>query len=141
MDVVGGDHGVLALGAGAVFDPAKDSPLALPEFVEDIGFHSRVSVVWPNEDMRLPPLLPNYRGFSSFPRQMSLQDLYITLGSGLEWYLLIQNLWRVVMSTDHPNGGSFLAYPQIIRLLMDRSYRQDLLRTLHRNVRENSVLA
>src|SRR6516162_1003938 len=84
MDVVGGDHGVLALGAGAVFDPAKDSPLALPEFVEDIGFHSRVSVVWPNEDMRLPPLLPNYRGFSSFPRQMSLQDLYITLGSGLE---------------------------------------------------------
>src|SRR6516162_1232517 len=83
MDVVGGDHGVLALGAGAVFDPAKDSPLALPEFVEDIGFHSRVSVVWPNEDMRLPPLLPNYRGFSSFPRQMSLQDLYITLGSGL----------------------------------------------------------
>ena len=28
--------------------------------------------------------------------------------------------WRVAMSTDHPNGGSFLAYPQIIRLLMDR---------------------
>ncbi len=26
------------------------------------------------------------------------------------------------MSTDHPNGGSFLAYPQIIRLLMDRTY-------------------
>jgi formylmethanofuran dehydrogenase subunit A len=24
--------------------------------------------------------------------------------------------WRVVMSTDHPNGGSFLAYPQIIQL-------------------------
>src|SRR6516162_7499398 len=89
MDVVGGDHGVLALGAGAVFDPAKDSPLALPEFVEDIGFHSRVSVVWTNEDMRLPPLLPNYRGFSSFPRQMSLQDLYITLGSGLEDYLAL----------------------------------------------------
>src|SRR5262249_32940817 len=84
MDVVGGDHGALALGAGAVFDPAKDSPLALPEFVEDIGFHSRVSVVWPNADMRLPPLLPNHRGFSSFLRQMSLRELYITLGSGLK---------------------------------------------------------
>ena len=24
------------------------------------------------------------------------------------------------MSTDHPNGGSFLAYPEIIALLMDR---------------------
>ncbi len=38
-----------------------------------------------------------------------------------------QDPWRVVMSTDHPNGGSFLAYPQIIRLLMDRTYRQDVL--------------
>ena len=39
---------------------------------------------------------------------------------GLEWYLMVDDPWRVVMSTDHPNGGSFLAYPQIIRLLMDR---------------------
>ena len=42
---------------------------------------------------------------------------------GLEWYLLAKDPWRVVMSTDHPNGGSFLAYPQIIQLLMDRTYR------------------
>ena len=46
---------------------------------------------------------------------------------GLEWYLMVDDPWRVVMSTDHPNGGSFLAYPQIIRLLMDRTYRQDML--------------
>jgi hypothetical protein len=83
MDVVGGDHGALAFGAGSVFDPEKDSPLALAEFVEDISFHSKVSVVWPGEDMRPPPLLPNHRGFSSFLRQMDLRDLYITLGSGL----------------------------------------------------------
>ena len=50
---------------------------------------------------------------------------------GLEWYLLVNDPWRVVMSTDHPNGGSFLAYPQIIRLLMDRTYRQDMLKTVH----------
>ena len=31
------------------------------------------------------------------------------------------------MSTDHPNGGSFMAYPQIIRLLMDRSFRDEML--------------
>ena len=80
MDVVGGDHGALALGAGTVFDAAKDSPLALAEFVEDISFHSKVSVVWPNEDMRPPPLLPNHRGFSSFLCQMNLRGLYITLG-------------------------------------------------------------
>ncbi len=46
---------------------------------------------------------------------------------GLEWYLLVEDPWRVVMSTDHPNGGSFLAYPQIIRLLMDRTWRRDVL--------------
>lgn len=60
---------------------------------------------------------------------------------GLEWYLLVEDPWRVVMSTDHPNGGSFLAYPQIIRLLMDRTYRQDVLKTVHPLVRERTSLA
>jgi formylmethanofuran dehydrogenase subunit A len=60
---------------------------------------------------------------------------------GLEWYLSVEDPWRVVMSTDHPNGGSFLAYPQIIRLLMDRTYRQDILKTVHPAVREGSALA
>ena len=60
---------------------------------------------------------------------------------GLEWYLLVEDPWRVVMSTDHPNGGSFLAYPQIIRLLMDRTYRQDVMKSVHPAVRERSVLA
>jgi formylmethanofuran dehydrogenase subunit A len=60
---------------------------------------------------------------------------------GLEWYLMVNDPWRVVMSTDHPNGGSFLAYPQIVRLLMDRTYRQDILKTVHPAVRERSQLA
>ncbi len=60
---------------------------------------------------------------------------------GLEWYLMVDDPWRVVMSTDHPNGGSFLAYPQIVRLLMDRTYRQDVLKTAHPAVRERSQLA
>ena len=60
---------------------------------------------------------------------------------GLEWYLLVDDPWRVVLSTDHPNGGSFLAYPQIIRLLMDRTYRQEVLRTVPPKIRERTVLA
>lgn len=60
---------------------------------------------------------------------------------GLEWYLLVDDPWRVVMSTDHPNGGSFLAYPQIVRLLMDRTYRQDVLKSVHPKVRAGTVLA
>jgi formylmethanofuran dehydrogenase subunit A len=60
---------------------------------------------------------------------------------GLEWYLLVTDPWRVVMSTDHPNGGSFLAYPQIIRLLMDSTFRKDVLKTVHPTVAKGSVLA
>jgi formylmethanofuran dehydrogenase subunit A len=59
---------------------------------------------------------------------------------GLEWYLLVNDPWRVAMSTDHPNGGSFLAYPQIIRLLMDRTYRLDMLKKCHPRIRERSTL-
>ena len=33
--------------------------------------------------------------------------------------------WRVVLSTDHPNGGSFLSYPALIQLLMDRAVRDE----------------
>ena len=60
---------------------------------------------------------------------------------GLEWYLLVEDPWQVAMSTDHPNGGSFLAYPQIIRLLMDKSYRDEVLKECHPAVRERSQLA
>jgi formylmethanofuran dehydrogenase subunit A len=44
------------------------------------------------------------------------------------------------MSTDHPNGGSFLAYPEIVQLLMDRTYRQEVLKRVHPRVLERSVL-
>jgi formylmethanofuran dehydrogenase subunit A len=60
---------------------------------------------------------------------------------GLEWYLMVNDPWQVVMSTDHPNGGSFLAYPQIIRMLMDRTYRADMLKTCHPQVLKRCQLA
>lgn len=60
---------------------------------------------------------------------------------GLEWYLAVRNPWQVVMSTDHPNGGSFQAYPQIIRLLMDRSYRREKLAEVNQRVLKHSQLA
>lgn len=59
---------------------------------------------------------------------------------GLEWYLLVDDPWRIAMSTDHPNGGSFLAYPQIIRLLMDRTYRRDILKTCPDKVPQRCTL-
>ncbi|MBN1852109.1 MAG: formylmethanofuran dehydrogenase subunit A [Pirellulales bacterium] len=60
---------------------------------------------------------------------------------GLEWFLLVDDPWRVVLSTDHPNGASFLTYPQVVRLLMDRTYRQDILATCPAKVRQRCTLA
>ena len=60
---------------------------------------------------------------------------------GLEWYLLTEDPWRIAMSTDHPNGGSFLAYPEIIALLMDRGRRQDVLDRVPPAVRDRCTLS
>lgn len=60
---------------------------------------------------------------------------------GLEWYLMVDDPWQVVMSTDHPNGGSFAAYPQIIRLLMDRDYRREKLASVNPKILQHSCLA
>jgi formylmethanofuran dehydrogenase subunit A len=59
---------------------------------------------------------------------------------GLEWYLLMQDPWRIAMSTDHPNGSSFLAYPEIIALLMDRTLREEMLAKVPAKVRERCTL-
>lgn len=60
---------------------------------------------------------------------------------GLEWYLLINDPWRIAMSTDHPNGGSFLAYPEIIALLMERSRREEFMKRLPERIRRHCTLA
>ncbi|HEX2250415.1 MAG TPA: formylmethanofuran dehydrogenase subunit A [Gemmatimonadales bacterium] len=60
---------------------------------------------------------------------------------GLELFLLSADPWRVVLSTDHPNGGSFLAYPDLIQLLMDRDVRQDRLKQLNPKLLAGSALA
>jgi formylmethanofuran dehydrogenase subunit A len=60
---------------------------------------------------------------------------------GLELFLLSSDPWRVVLSTDHPNGGSFLSYPELIRLLMDRAYRDEQLKRVNHKLLAGSALA
>lgn len=59
---------------------------------------------------------------------------------GLEIFLLVNDPWRVVLTTDHPNGGPFTSYPHLIRLLMDRSFREEQLAKLHPEVAAQSAL-
>jgi formylmethanofuran dehydrogenase subunit A len=60
---------------------------------------------------------------------------------GLELFLLAEDPWRVVLSTDHPNGGSFASYPELIRLLMDRTYRDAQLTRVNQKLLAGSALA
>lgn len=53
---------------------------------------------------------------------------------GLEIFLLVTDPWRVVLTTDHPNGGPFTSYPHLIRLLMDKAFRDEQLARLHPEV-------
>jgi formylmethanofuran dehydrogenase subunit A len=49
---------------------------------------------------------------------------------GLELLLLIDDPWRVYLTTDHPNGGGFWRYPEILRLLMDVEFRKSEVKKL-----------
>src|ERR671923_288061 len=44
---------------------------------------------------------------------------------GLELLLLSRDPWRVVLSTDHPNGGPFLRHPRALPPFMDREFRKE----------------
>ncbi|MGH8742961.1 MAG: formylmethanofuran dehydrogenase subunit A, partial [Burkholderiales bacterium] len=46
---------------------------------------------------------------------------------GLEIFLMVEDPWRIFLTTDHPNGAPFVSYPHLIRLLMDKSFRNEKL--------------
>ena len=59
---------------------------------------------------------------------------------GLEIVLSCRNLWQITLSVDHPNGGPFWAYPQIIAWLMNKSLRDEQLAAIHPNAAAQSHL-
>lgn len=60
---------------------------------------------------------------------------------GLEIFLLVDDPWRVFLTTDHPNGAPFTSYPHLIRLLMDKTFRNDMLDLINPEAKAMSTLA
>jgi formylmethanofuran dehydrogenase subunit A len=60
---------------------------------------------------------------------------------GLELLLLVKDPWRIFLTTDHPNAGPFMFYPQVIKLLMSKDFREEKLAELPKRVREKTLLA
>jgi formylmethanofuran dehydrogenase subunit A len=50
--------------------------------------------------------------------------------SGLELALLTKDPYKVLLTTDHPNGGPFVNYPEVVALLMSSKKRQEEIKTL-----------
>ena len=59
---------------------------------------------------------------------------------GLELALLIKDPWKILMTTDHPNGGPFIAYPRIVAWLMSRKAREATLKKINPKARSRSLL-
>jgi formylmethanofuran dehydrogenase subunit A len=59
---------------------------------------------------------------------------------GLETFLLVEDPWRIFLTTDHPNGAPFYTYPHLIRLLMDRGFRNDMMQKVNQDALAMSIL-
>jgi len=58
----------------------------------------------------------------------------------LELALLIKDQWKIFMTTDHPNGGPFIAYPKIIAWLMSKKAREKTLKKINPRAKARSLL-
>lgn len=61
-------------------------------------------------------------------------------GIGVELALLVKDPWRVYMTTDHPNGGPFTFYPQVMAWLMSRKARSDAMNDMNKAIMKRTDL-
>lgn len=116
-----------------VFGPAttmtSDGPV-------QFRLHQRIGGKWTNKDIE------NETGGGIVPLIYSRSNpvnavMWLT---GLELFLLIEDPWQVFLTTDHPNGGPFICYPQVIKLLMDRDYRAEKFADISPLARKGALL-
>lgn len=60
---------------------------------------------------------------------------------GLELMLRFPDPGRIFLTTDHPNGGLFTSYPQVISWLMNKAERDEVLERIHPSAQKLTGLA
>lgn len=116
-----------------VFGPATTMTSDGPA---QFSLHQRIGGKWINED------LESESGGGVIPLTFKRNNpMHATMWvTGLEIFLLVDDPWKVFLTTDHPNAGPFFGYPQVIRLLMDRDYRAQEFEKLHVSAKKNALL-
>jgi len=74
----------------------------------------------------------------TYKRSNSVNAVQWTVG--LELALLVKDPWKVYLTTDHPNGGPFTAYPKVISWLMSNKARQRVISKIPRGARRRTIL-
>ncbi len=59
---------------------------------------------------------------------------------GLEVVLLANDIWRVYLTTDHPNGGPFTEYPKVIAWLVSKKAREDQMKEMNQRALRKTAL-
>jgi len=99
--------------------------------------HRMNRLKWTNNDAELET------GAGVVPYVYSPKSLVnaIMWAMGLELHLMIDDPWKCMLTTDHPNAGPFTLYPQIIAWLMSKAYREQTLKTLHKTTEKRTHIA
>ncbi len=60
----------------------------------------------------------------------------IQWGIALELALLVKDPWKIFLTTDHPNGGPFTAYPRVISWLVSKEARQKVIDKINKTAKK-----
>ena len=101
------------------------------------GLHRLIRQPWINHQ------LEGEGGTSALPLSYLAKDASsaVQWATGLELLLGCPDPMRMFLTTDHPNGGPFTSYPQVIAWLMSRPARQEALSQVHPGARHRTGLA
>ncbi len=85
--------------------------------------------------------LPGGAGIVPFTFEPKSSANAVQWVGSLEFALSVKDLWRLFLSTDHPNGGPFMKYPLLMSWLMSKKQRDLWLEKVHKFASERSTLA
>jgi len=126
-DNVTGDMGQMIFGSATTM--TADGP---KQYANAKLLHAK----WSNGDVELEDasgVVPIY-----YVKQISIHAIMWAIG--LELALLTKDPYQMLLTTDHPNGGPFVNYSEVIALLMSNKKRQEEIKTVHEAVHSKNKL-
>lgn len=100
--------------------------------------HQMTQTKWGNIPVDVE--LPGGAGIVPYNFEMKSPANSVQWTIPLEFALNVKDLWRVVLTTDHPNAGPFTKYPLVLSWLMSKKQRDIWLDKVHKYARERSTL-